>query len=280
MQISDLRPGYVLSNDQIHDIFGCSKQGGMRKSNRTQTLILVSNYTKSLFYNRWDKDVFYYTGMGSVGDQYLTYSQNKTLAESKENGFGIHLFECYVKGEYTYVGQMVLADLPFKEDQLDEKGNIRKVYIFPLKSISDFYYIKKENIELIEKNARTRIQQLSDKQLAQKVSQMTSVRSQRLCVTTNYGRNIYLSSWVKRKAKGICQFCLQDAPFKSANGEPFLEIHHIQWLSKGGADSLNNMIALCPNCHRKMHHVNDKHDVKFLKQQAKKVTQDLLIMLK
>jgi 5-methylcytosine-specific restriction protein A len=32
-----------------------------------------------------------------------------------------------------------------------------------------------------------------------------------------------------------------------------LETHHIKWLSKDGEDCIENTVALCPNCHRKMH---------------------------
>jgi 5-methylcytosine-specific restriction protein A len=32
-----------------------------------------------------------------------------------------------------------------------------------------------------------------------------------------------------------------------------LEVHHIQWLSNDGDDTIDNIVALCPNCHRKMH---------------------------
>ena len=35
--------------------------------------------------------------------------------------------------------------------------------------------------------------------------------------------------------------------------------------SKGVADSIDNTVALCPNCHRKMHVVDDPNDVLFLK---------------
>ena len=38
----------------------------------------------------------------------------------------------------------------------------------------------------------------------------------------------------------------------------------IQWLSEGGLDSIDNCVALCPNCHRKMHVVNDPKDKQVL----------------
>jgi HNH endonuclease len=53
---------------------------------------------------------------------------------------------------------------------------------------------------------------------------------------------------------GKCGDCKQDAPFKTSGGEPFLEVHHIVPLGKGGADTLDNVIALCPNCHRSRHY--------------------------
>ena len=58
--------------------------------------------------------------------------------------------------------------------------------------------------------------------------------------------------------------CGQNAPFLNAQGEPYLELHHIIWLSHGGSDSVDNVVALCPNCHRKMHIVNDAEDLAHL----------------
>jgi 5-methylcytosine-specific restriction endonuclease McrA len=56
------------------------------------------------------------------------------------------------------------------------------------------------------------------------------------------------------RAKGFCEKCGEKAPFKKRfNGEPYLEVHHIIPLSKGGEDSLENVVSLCPNCHRETH---------------------------
>ena len=45
--------------------------------------------------------------------------------------------------------------------------------------------------------------------------------------------------------------------------------HLVVWLSKGGADSVDNTVALYPNCHKKMHVVNDPTDVRVLLRVAK-----------
>ena len=75
----------------------------------------------------------------------------------------------------------------------------------------------------------------------------------------------YIAEYAKKRANGICQLCGKKAPFNRPDGEPYLESHHIEWLSKGGADSIGNTVALCPNCHKKMHIVNLENDVRKLK---------------
>lgn len=57
-----------------------------------------------------------------------------------------------------------------------------------------------------------------------------------------------------KRAEGICELCGNEAPFITDEGKPYLEVHHIVPLSEGGKDTLFNTIALCPNCHRKLHY--------------------------
>ncbi|MFP4306228.1 MAG: HNH endonuclease [Desulfococcaceae bacterium] len=73
--------------------------------------------------------------------------------------------------------------------------------------------------------------------------------------TSSYIRNPYIIERAKRLAGGKCHDCGQFAPFISKlTEEPFLEVHHVVPLSKGGEDSIDNVVALCPNCHRKRHY--------------------------
>jgi 5-methylcytosine-specific restriction enzyme A len=50
--------------------------------------------------------------------------------------------------------------------------------------------------------------------------------------------------------------------------EHYLECHHIVWLAEGGEDTIANTVALCPNCHRKMHVLNRKVDKEQLTKRA------------
>ncbi|MDZ5631922.1 HNH endonuclease signature motif containing protein [Janthinobacterium sp. GMG1] len=57
------------------------------------------------------------------------------------------------------------------------------------------------------------------------------------------------------RAGGRCESCLAEAPFMRAkDGTPYLEVHHKVRLAAGGDDSIENTVALCPNCHRRFHH--------------------------
>lgn len=87
---------------------------------------------------------------------------------------------------------------------------------------------------------------------------------ERITTVKQYSRSIIVSEFARRMAKGICQLCGENAPFLNKEGEPFLEVHHIKELANGGSDSLDNVIALCPNCHRKIHILHDEEDIEFL----------------
>jgi 5-methylcytosine-specific restriction protein A len=132
MERDDLRIGQELSNQEIVDLFSVGNMGGMRRSLSNNLLVLISDHTKGLYDDRWQGEVLLYTGMGKAGDQELK-SQNKTVAESHANGIAMHLFEVTVPTRYRYSGVVELADEPFREDQNDETGKPRKVWIFPLR---------------------------------------------------------------------------------------------------------------------------------------------------
>lgn len=71
MQIVDLKVGNIYSHSDIIEAFQCGNMGGMRRSKKTNTLMLISDHTKGLYDDMWHGDVLHYTGMGKVGDQVL-----------------------------------------------------------------------------------------------------------------------------------------------------------------------------------------------------------------
>ncbi len=79
---------------------------------------------------------------------------------------------------------------------------------------------------------------------------------------TAYERLATVVTYVRQQAAGHCESCDSAAPFVTFAGEPFLEVHHIRTLADGGSDTISNAVALCPNCHRRLHHGADRDVVK------------------
>ena len=76
----------------------------------------------------------------------------------------------------------------------------------------------------------------------------------RTATITVFDRNPDVVAEVLERAKGTCESCDKPAPFvKARDGTPYLEVHHKVPLAQGGDDTVENAIALCPNCHREAH---------------------------
>lgn len=76
-----------------------------------------------------------------------------------------------------------------------------------------------------------------------------------LVQTTVFIRNPDVVAEALFRADGKCERCRAPAPFlRAKDGSPYLEVHHRVQLANGGDDSLENAIALCPNCHRWEHY--------------------------
>lgn len=253
----DLQPGQIVDNESLRNIFKCSPQGGMRRSRATNSLVLITNHIKSIYSDRWIGDILHYTGMGTEGDQSLTFQQNKTLHESPTNGVNLYLFEVFKDKEYTYIGQVKLDEEPYQETQ-----NNRQVFMFPLKLISNNYpIIEQESIESVRHAQIRRINKLNQEELFSIVSNISNPNpTVRTTTVQTYSRSYAISRLRKILANGTCELCNEPAPFNDRNGEPYLESHHIVWLSNGGSDTLENTVALCPNCHKKIHILNSQDD--------------------
>ena len=78
----------------------------------------------------------------------------------------------------------------------------------------------------------------------------------RIAVTSYvYDRSADIIAEALIRANGGCEKCNSPAPFiRKKDGTPYLEVHHIVSLSNGGDDSMENVLAICPNCHRKEHY--------------------------
>ncbi|MFG0835037.1 HNH endonuclease [Aeromonas bivalvium] len=86
----------------------------------------------------------------------------------------------------------------------------------------------------------------------------TQEPAQRYASTISHARDPQVKAWVLVTAAAKCECCDEQAPFNTATGEPFLEVHHLRTLAEGGSDTVGNTVALCPNCHRELHYGANK----------------------
>lgn len=93
----------------------------------------------------------------------------------------------------------------------------------------------------------------------QRLANAPRIPKTRIVSTRVHERNADVIAEVLHRARGTCKCCGQKAPFKrSPDGEPYLEVHHIVPLAADGEDTVENAVALCPNCHRNEHHGKPK----------------------
>lgn len=69
-----------------------------------------------------------------------------------------------------------------------------------------------------------------------------------------YQRSESIKQYAKARADGNCEYCGEQAPFETPEGEPYLEVHHVNELGEGGEDSPDKVVALCPSCHKEIHY--------------------------
>ena len=260
-----LKPGDTIDNDTLRAIFHCGPEGIMRQSPKTGSLVIVSDHTRSPYEDTWVNNFFHYTARGLGGKQGISLPENKPLVESKTHGVRLYLFEVFEEGHYVYMGEVEPSDKPFLSRQTNSEKNIREVYIFPLKLIGH------KRPSLHHRNLQETKEELARRKTSTSAAPGSpapySLKGRRMHEQSLPVRNQepLVPAPAQQQTRGICQLCNQPAPFSTSNGEPYLETHHIHWLSKGGEDVMENTVSLCPNCHRKMHVLNLPEDVAILK---------------
>lgn len=132
LNYEDLKIGDILTNKEIASTFGCSNQGGIRKSKKTNTIVAIAKMQGCHYSHREDGDILYFMGLGKKGDQQLT-RQNKALAEAAKDAYEIHLFVVYEEGEYTYRGPRYIDGDIKNERAFDDNKEERDVLVFPLR---------------------------------------------------------------------------------------------------------------------------------------------------
>jgi len=109
---------------------------------------------------------------------------------------------------------------------------------------------------VVERGAPT-IRYVDQFSLGYREAEVTKVARQ----STTYSRSGEIRRLVLQRAMGLCELCKQPG-FVTAENEVFLETHHVDPLCENGKDSTDNVVALCPNDHRRAHHGLDRDEMR------------------
>ncbi|QHG26489.1 HNH endonuclease [Pseudomonas sp. DTU12.1] len=239
---------------EIHDLFGGSRQSGISPSAQSPTIFIFTGESGEQFgyTDRREADgVFTYTGEGQSSHMTMTKG-NLAILQHAEMGRSLHLFKALGKSQgQEYLGEFTCASHEWRTG-LDKHLNDRKTLIFKLVPVGLELNWQLFSDEGEVTNPELSLSEARQVALAAAAAGLTSGESSAL--RTVYRRSKRIAEYVLRRAAGNCESCKNPAPFMKTNGSPYLEPHHINRLSDGGLDHPRYVGAICPACHREIHH--------------------------
>lgn len=262
--------GGVYKRSLIHKKFGGNSWSGISASADTPAIFIFwsPGGAKFGYQNFWDEDrqVFTYTGEGKTGDMAMTKG-NAALKDHIERGRAVHLFQLVNipkkdrtpetpdgNGIYKYLGEMQCAGVLEGHGQ-GEDGVERKVFQFQL-----------VRVDAVEKPAVTGGEAEPAPQPLTTPNDLGELRRRAQTATkppsaktsnarrSLYERSQHVVNYALARAAGSCEHCGTSAPFLKTDGAPYLEVHHVDRVSDGGLDAPDKVAAICPTCHRWIHH--------------------------
>lgn len=236
---------------EIHGPFGGQMQGGIATPSDYLAIFLFTGERGSEFgyEDQFREDgVFLYTGEGQDGDMSFVRG-NLAIRDSIQTGKQLLLFEQTRKGFVRFVGPAHYVG-HHKEQRPDSTGAIREAIVFEL---GMGVLVPSEPARANEVTIDLPKAETLD-ELRAAISFKPSVNltpKQRLTVV--HYRSEAVKRYVLARARGRCEGCENEAPFKNKKNQPYLEPHHTTRRADGGPDAPAHVIALCPNCHRRVH---------------------------
>jgi 5-methylcytosine-specific restriction protein A len=249
----DFEVGQRYVRKDLHDVCGGNHQPGISPVRDLSAIFLFASTAESEYgyKDEWlPNDHFLLTGVGRDGDQAWN-GLNKSLATHEEDDRRVFLFEKVPNTDptvVTYVGEFEYVN--HREDTLpDRTGELRRAYRFELRPVSGGTIVATSDM------AEATLDELYD--LAKRASPEGARKSTDTTRAESYTRSNVVKRFALREADGLCQGCEKSAPFRDEDGDPYLEVHHLHRVSDRGPDDPDNVIALCPNCHARVHYGSD-----------------------
>lgn len=234
----------------IHGQFSGQRQGGIVTPSGHNVVIIITGKAGGDYGyedQRLPDGRFDYYGEGQVGDMEMVRG-NKAICDHVILGKDLLVFENLGKGKnLIFLGSYVCESWRWGQSP-DRNNNMRKAIIFELRNLENV-------VEAVDDEQPSSTVDLAAMRALAK--EAAGTREGKASTRTIYERSRHVRDYVLARAKGNCEGCGCEAPFLRVNGQPYLEPHHIRRVSDGGPDDPAFVIALCPTCHRKVHHGRD-----------------------
>lgn len=243
--------GRVYNRQELHRTYGGQHQTGICTPSEKPYIFLFTGGIgpERGYIDGWTADgTFSYSGQGQSGNMEFLRG-NAAVRDHAANGKDLYLFENVGQGMVKYLGQMVYAGYQLVSNQPDRDGNPRDVIQFHLLELSALQDMNSERLvghTIQEPRARYSDSDLFDASGDRETA--SDLARQRAIARAEATRGAVL-----QRANGYCEGCGIIAPFQTADGTPYLEPHRVRRKTDGGADDPRWVIALCPNCHRRVH---------------------------
>ena len=248
---------------EIHNKYDGQQQGGISTPAKFPYIFIFTGTTGGDYGYRdgYDNEgVFNYTGEGQIGDMKMTKG-NLAIRDHQKNGKEVYLFEKFLSG-YRFIGLCNYIDDRI-EKLKDRNNTLRDAIVFRLDIINNQNIDTAQTLHanIVEAPKATYCTKTSKakslQQLRERALSSTPIKAtteEKIQYIKN--RSTAIVCYAKKRANGICEGCGNPAPFEAKSG-PYLEVHHLTRLADGGPDVPQNVIALCPTCHRRAHYSLD-----------------------
>ncbi len=239
----------------IHARYGGQQQGGICTP-KAHPLIFIftgeSGEQHGYSDGITDSGTYRYFGEGQVGDMEFK-SGNRAIRDHLRDGKDLLMFHTLGRRGVRYMGQFSCCGHSF-EQAPDRDGNQRRAIMFELMPADGEMApdeAVKSDVAVLPPPARD-LAEMRERAIAAAEERPQSTG--KAARGNYYRRSQVVRDYVLARADGVCEGCGNDAPFTNSKGQLYLEPHHIRRLTDGGPDDPRFMAALCPNCHREVHH--------------------------
>jgi 5-methylcytosine-specific restriction enzyme A len=241
----------------IHAKFRGQQQGGICTPQNYPVVFAFTGASgrEHGYSDNWAPDgVYRYFGEGQSGD--MTWKGgNIAIRDHVSAGEDLLVFQTLGDGNVRFLGEFVCAGYDL-EQAPDGTGAMRECIVFNLVPATD---VNGDAASPVQLTGSVDLKLLRQRALD---AVPTPGQANRATAKRNvYERSREIRTYVLARANGHCEACSRAAPFIALSGTPYLEPHHIRRLGDGGPDDPRFMAAVCPNCHRQIHHGLDGRTV-------------------